>query len=370
MKEPYLIIGLLALLLLNCKNEPVEVVTEIRTRPVSDTVGYAHTPQQMDSIIQRINRMYGRDRENILYIHHVKPEDNWNMVICPHDDYQYAGQIYTFVLENVKTPLVLIFGVAHRAKDFNIQDRLVFDSYDQWQGPYGPIPVSPIREDIIAEIPEEYFVISDSLHQVEQSVEALLPFIQYYQPDVQIIPVLVPYMDYPTMEKYSVTLATAIFNISQRRKLTWSKDFALVISNDCVHYGDEGWDNRNYAIFGADTMGFQAATNHDMNIISECLIDQLEPQGIRRFFEYTVDVNDYKEYSWTWCGRYSVPFGLLTGYNLQILQGSGVLTGKMLRYSTSISGTSIPVDDIGLGVTAPANIRHWVGYVALGFTAQ
>jgi hypothetical protein len=104
-----------------------------------------------------------------------------------------------------------------------------------------------------------------------------------------------------------------------------------------------------------------------MNIISECLIDQVEPQRIRRFFEYTVDINNYKEYAWTWCGRYSVPFGLLTGFYLQKLEGSTPLEGRMLRYTTSLRAKRVPVEDLGMNVNAPATMNHWVGYVALGY---
>jgi MEMO1 family protein len=47
--------------------------------------------------------------------------------------------------------------------------------------------------------------------------------------------------------------------------------------------------------------------------------------------------------------------------------GGKSLNGKMLRYSTSLVHPPIPVSDLGLGITAPAKIRHWVGYVAIGY---
>jgi hypothetical protein len=44
------------------------------------------------------------------------------------------------------------------------------------------------------------------------------------------------------------------------------------------------------------------------------------------------------------------------------------LTGTILGYSTSLGGEGIKVDDLeGMGVTAPATLRHWVGYAAVGF---
>ena len=174
-------------------------------------------------------------------------------------------------------------------------------------------------------------------------------------------------MNFERMELLASQLSAVFRDIAQEQKMQWGKDYSFAISNDCVHYGDESWGGKNYAPFGTDTAGYRAATNFDMNIISECLIDQLEPQRIRRFFEYTVDINNYKEYAWTWCGRYSIPFGLITGYYLQQTLGKNPLEGQMLRYSTSIRGEKIKVQDLGMGVTAPATLHHWVGYVAIGY---
>ena len=359
------IIGLI--LYSSCQFEDSQSEVKEKIRVFTDTLGYAHRSYQMDSVMIRINRLHGKERRNILFIQEMPQEMNWKIAICPHDDYHYAGEIYPYVLENLKTPIVLVFGVAHKARNFGAEDQLIFDSFTHWEGPYGPVKVSNLRDVLLSEIPPETYQINDSLQQTEHSVEALIPFLQYYQPSVEILPVLVPFMNFQTMEKLASPLVETLHKIMRERQLIWGKDFSIAISNDCVHYGDKGWGGKNYAPFGTDTAGYRAATNFDMNIISECLIDQLEPQRIRRFFEYTVDMNNYKEYAWTWCGRYAIPFGLLTGYYLQQAIGRNPLEGQMLRYSTSIRGEKIDVKDLGMGVTAPANMNHWVGYVAIGY---
>jgi AmmeMemoRadiSam system protein B len=167
-----------------------------KIRIFSDTTGYAHKGYQMDSVLSRIDRLSGRERKNILYIQDMPSQKNWRLVICPHDDYSYAGEIYPYVIENLKTPTVIIFGVAHKAKELGIEDQLVFDTYTHWEGPYGLIKVSEYREALLAEIPAEMYQINDSLQQIEHSVEALIPFLQYYQPSVQIISILVPCMNF------------------------------------------------------------------------------------------------------------------------------------------------------------------------------
>ena len=361
---------LLLIILLFCQKTTKEKTSTVHLRGLADTVGFAHTAWQMDSVMERINRRDGKERRNIFQIQDVDQNIPWQMVVCPHDDYSYAGMLYPYVLKNLSASNVIILGVAHRAKDFNIANQIVFDNFSEWRGPYGNIPVSPLRGEIIAQLPQDSYIISDSLQEVEHSVEALLPFIQYYNRPVNIVSILVPYMNFDRMNEIAVPLSNALETVMQNHQLKWGKDIAIAISNDCVHYGDRDWGGKNYAPFGADTAGYRSATNFDMNIISECLIEQLDPQRIRRFFEYTVAKDDYTKYSWTWCGRYSIPFGLLTGYYLNKDISRKALYGTMLRYRTSISQEPIPVQDLGMGVTAPANIHHWVGYVAIGYRLQ
>jgi AmmeMemoRadiSam system protein B len=369
MKVLMTIICVCVFIILHCGKKTDKELNQNVRYPV-DTIGYAHTAAQMDSLLSRINRIYGKERETILSIQNINPAQNWQAVISPHDDYSYAGEMYTYVLKNVKTPVIIIFGVAHKAQSFGIADKLVFETFSSWKGPYGNIPVSDLRTDIISQIPEGFYIISDTLHQVEHSIEAQLPFLQYYQNSLKIVPILVPFMNFSRMEQIASAVSEAIFKAGRQRQWEWGTDYSFVISSDCVHYGDENWDGKAFAPFGADTAGYRRAKNYDMNIISECLIDRLHQQRIKRFFEYTVDRNNYKEYDWTWCGRYSIPFGLLTIYHLQKMLKITAMEGNMLRYSTSISHLPIPVADLGLGTTAPANIHHWVGYVSLGYQSQ
>ena len=171
-------------------------------------------------------------------------------------------------------------------------------------------------------------------------------------------------MSFERMNVISESLADIISRLAEQDNLDWGKDFAIIISNDAVHYGDEGWNGNNYAPFGADTAGYAQAINHEMRITSCTLCGALNPDSIRRFNEFTVQSGNFKEYKWTWCGRYSVPLGLLTGYHLAELCGD-TLYGTTSGYMTSIDHPPVPVEDLGMGSTAPANLRHWVGYVGI-----
>lgn len=342
--------------LASCRQN-VRVATDIR--PLADTVGFAHLDWQMDSVMARIERQ-GPGDENFHY------EGNPRIIISPHDDYSYVGSLYPATFHNMKAGTVIIFGVAHKAKMMNLENQVVFDSYDYWKGPYGNVKVSGIREDIINQLPIELFQVNDSMQRMEHSVEALIPFLQYYNRHIQIVSILVPYMSYERMQEIAGPLSIAIKKATIDKGMSWGKDVAIIISTDAVHYGDEEWGGTNYAFYGTDSAGYEQAVAHEREIM-DTLAGHLSQHKIEAFYNFTVDLKDYHKYKWTWCGRYSVPLGLLTAYALNETTGDKPLVGIIIGYSNSINHSAIKVDDLKMGLTAPANMHHWVGYAALGY---
>jgi len=335
-------------------------------KPV-DTVGFATKGWQMDSVMNRIKRLQGPQMERALKEAGVDKDLTWKAVICPHDDYSYVGWLYPAVLQNVKANTIIFFGVAHQAKQFNVENYIVFDGFDKWMEPYEPVGVSTLRKEIIAALPKTTYIIHDSLQQAEHSVEAIIPFLQYAKRNISIISILVPYMPYKRMEEISTPLAEALAKVMKVHKLEWGKDIAIVISTDAVHYGDQDWGGKNFAPYDCDEDGYTKAMYLESEIINN-LTGPVRTKNITSFIGYTLKADDYKAYKWTWCGRYSVPFGLLTAMKMQaILAGSEPLKGTKIGYSTSIAGTPIPVSDIGMGTTAIATLHHWVGYCGIGY---
>ncbi|MEZ5000386.1 MAG: AmmeMemoRadiSam system protein B [Bacteroidales bacterium] len=37
-----------------------------------------------------------------------------------------------------------------------------------------------------------YYLVNDSMHNIEHSLESMVPFLQYYNREVEIVPILVP----------------------------------------------------------------------------------------------------------------------------------------------------------------------------------
>src|SRR5205807_122432 len=153
--------------------------------------------------------------------------------------------------------------------------------------------------------------------------------------------------------------ARAIADVIDEGRMEWGTDIALVSSTDAVHYGDEDWGGRNFARYGVDEEGRAKALAHEQQILDDCFDGKLRPERIERFTRYTLADHDHREYKWTWCGRYSVPFGLLTALHLQQLRGERPLAGTVLGYTTSLDDQRIDVADLdGMGMTAPATLRH------------
>jgi AmmeMemoRadiSam system protein B len=339
-----------------------------RRRVPADTIGLAHHERQIKAVAERIATQDGGRLARLCAEKGVVAGDRWRMAIAPHDDYAYAGFMYPLALRNVAAPVVIIFGVAHKARQLGLEDQLIFDSFTHWAGPYGDIAVSPLRERIMATLPPGSYQVNDEMQGMEHSVEAKLPFLQHYNRGVEFVSILVSSMSLARMNELGEYLARAVASIMEEDRLEWGADLALVASTDAVHYGDEGWGGRDFAFYGADTQGYAKALAHERRIMRDCFDGELRADRIERFTRYTLADHDHREYKWTWCGRYSVPCGLLTAWHLQRLCGARSLDGTVLGYATSLEDQRIAVDDLdGMGVTAAATLHHWVGYAAVGF---
>ena len=162
-------------------------------------------------------------------------------------------------------------------------------------------------------------------------------------------------------------MASALSRVFAEEGLEWGRDVAIVISADCVHYGDEEWGGRNYAPFGADQAGYERAVAQDIDIARTALAGPVTMEKIRLFRERVENDDLEWPYKVTWCGVYSIPFGLGVIERLAALDGRESPTGVILGYGTSLGPGPLPVEQTGLGRTAINTLHHWVGYVSIGY---
>lgn len=333
-------------------------------RALKDTIGFSFTGKQIKAVVELSEKLERQSLENNRRNWGATP---WIAGICPHDDHLLAGRVYVNLFQNMKAKRIIIFGVAHKAWQWNVQDSLIFDSYDFWRGPFGPVKVSSLRDEIISLLPETDFVINDKWQSEEHSVEGIVPFIQYYLPETEIVSILVPYMNWDRIREISRHLADVLLPLIQKNNWKLGQDIAFICSNDGDHYGDMDWGDKNLAPFGVDKQGYLKATAQDSSLINTNLTGNITVDKLKNFCMRVWDDQNLKEYKIRWCGRFAIPFGLNSVRLLIDKMGRPPLAGYFLRYDNSYNLGKLPLDNIGIGTTAPNHLRHWVGYSAVGY---
>jgi AmmeMemoRadiSam system protein B len=286
-------------------------------------------------------------------------------VICPHDDYIFAGRVYRQVLPLVTAKTVILVGVFHKYRRFGAHDVLVFDSYKAWRTPDGDVPVSAVREEMLALLPKGDFVRDDAAHDSEHSLEALVYWLRHLRPDLQIVPVIVPAMSFARMQELASRMAPALSRVMTTHRWRLGRDVAIVISSDAVHYGSDF----KYTPFGEGGVdAYVKACQQDRSLLTGPLAGPVTAAKVERFFSTCVNPEQPSEYRLTWCGRFSIPFGMLLLERTTAALGLPAPVGNPIAYGTSISFPELPVRDLALGETAQANLYHFVGYPAVAFT--
>jgi len=319
-------------------------------RPVRDDVGYCWNNEQFSKMIYYL--------ENI---ETDKTEKDIIAGISPHDDYLYAARVYYPLFRAVKAKEAVIFGVTHgtvRKEIGDPQNILMLDEFDEWKGPRNNIQISPLREFIKSRLDTSYFKINNKAHELEHSIEGLLPFLQYFNPDIKITPIMVTAMPFERMEEISTRLSKIISSYIKQNKLVIGKDIIFLMSSDANHYGKDF----NNIPFGEDSVAHVKATNQDQRIANDYLFGNLEPVRVQKFTGEMKNV--------VWCGKFSIPFGLLTTEKVVKNVSGKDLNGKILRYSDTFTEGVLPVKGTQMGTTAPFSLKHWCGFLSAAFVAK
>ncbi len=329
------------------------------TRPVRDDVGFCWDPGSMARLVRYLD---SRDADTF-------PGKGLVAAISPHDDYLYAGRIYHPLFKALRAKEVVVFGVTHGAVRKEIGDPrgvLILEGYGAFPGLSKPVGISGLRERIKARLDKDMFLVNDKAHELEHSIEALLPFLQYYNPDVKITPVMVAPMPYARMEEVAAKLAAVVAGYIKDNGLVPGKDIAFLISSDGNHYGKD-FDN---SPFGEGVGAWEKATALDRRLIASYLagpMDASKVEGLTK--ELWGDT--YIDYRNTyWCGKYSVPFGLLAAERIVALTTGKKLSGTLFRYSDTYSEGVLPLTKTGMGTTAPFSLRHWVSFCSIGYYVE
>ena len=334
-------------------------------RGIVDPVGFPTTREQSEAIIG--HSLECRVTEGV---QEIPPHTVMVAGISPHDDHIYAGPLYLPVMERLTARHLILIGVFHKAGQSGLKDALVFDGFDAWTGPGGAVPVDiPFRSAVLEGLPSGASLVSNEYHGAEHSLEAFLGFIQHFDANAAILPILVAPMRWERMDELAGALARTVASIMEEKNWVLGRDVQILISSDAVHYGDQGWGGKDYAPFGTGVAGLARAKERDMGLVREHLAGAIEPARLEKLLSLLVAEEDVLTYRITWCGRFSVPFGADFTFHLSRGLGIGVPEGYFLGYGTSVEIGELPLRDTGLGVTAPANLHHWVAYATVGYFA-
>lgn len=242
------------------------IIISQTTRPIRDDVGYCWNANQFDKFIEWLDQKCPED--NPAYRTGRFNSENLVAGISPHDDYLYAGEIYYPLYKLIHVKEVVIFGVTHGTVRKAMNDPrnvLILDEFDKWQGPYTDVEISPLRELIKQKLDQQYYIISNKAQSIEHSIEGLIPFLQHYNRDVKITPIMVTGMPFERMDSLSEKLAEIISGYLKENNLKLGKDIFFLISNDANHYGED-FGNQPYRL---DENAHTTATKNDKRIAYE-----------------------------------------------------------------------------------------------------
>jgi AmmeMemoRadiSam system protein B len=326
------------------------------TRPVRDDVGFCWQRPQMKRLMDLLAATEHREF----------PARDLVAGISPHDDYLYAGRVYYPLFKKLRTREAVIFGVTHGTVRKEIGDPnhiLLFDEYRSWAGLSRDVSISPLREWLKKHLPGEDYAVSNRAHSLEHSIEALVPFLQYNNPDIQITPIMVTAMPFERMTELAERLATALAGYMRENNLRPGRDIFFLISADANHYG---LDFSNVP-FGEDEKAHALGIEQDRRFAAAAVEGILDDQKIETLTRELWGAT-YLEYSNTyWCGKYDIPFGLLAISKTMKKATGQSLRGRIFRYSDTYSEGVLPLKKAGFGITAPFSLKHWVGFFSAGF---
>ena len=199
-------------------------------------------------------------------------------------------------------------------------------------------------------------------HILEHSIEAMIPFLQYFRPGIRITPIMVTAMSPDELARISRELSRHIATWMRKEGLRPGKDLVFLISADGNHYGKD-FSNTPY---GENLSAHSRAEEAERDMIRDCLEGPLEESRLSHL-QHSLDPEKAPPAP-LWCGRYSIPFGLSTVlYLVREMEPGTVISGRLLAHSDTWREGVLPLRATSLGTTAPFSLKHWVSFFSMAF---
>ncbi|MCL7489113.1 MAG: AmmeMemoRadiSam system protein B [Desulfobulbaceae bacterium] len=162
-------------------------------------------------------------------LHHLVPDvpaeqkQQALAAISPHAGYVYSGGVAGETIGRIQVPdTVVILGPNHHGHG----DALALGTED-WQMVLGDVAID---RELARQILDSSRVITEDItaHAYEHSLEVQVPFLQYCNSAVKIVPIVVSHVSYDVCVEAADDLASAIRN--------YSRPVMLLASTDMTHY--------------------------------------------------------------------------------------------------------------------------------------
>ena len=145
-------------------------------------------------------------------------------IISPHAGYMYSGSVAGKTISTAEIPEnVIILGPNHHGRG---HEAAVYSS-GSWLTPLGQVPIATgLADKVLAEC---RMVAPDTLaHMFEHSLEVQVPFLQFAQPSLQILPICISHLSVTALLEFGECLAKALSSVAPRP--------LLLASSDMTHY--------------------------------------------------------------------------------------------------------------------------------------
>lgn len=147
-------------------------------------------------------------------------------IIAPHAGYVFSGAVAGELIAATKIPeIILMFGPNHHGSGSSI----AVTAADSWATPLGCVPIADsLRQQLCSNISE--LQIDERAHQLEHSLEVMLPLLLQAQPKLQVVPIALGSLSLTDCQR----LATKVAAVLQG----FPAEVLLLASSDMNHFLD------------------------------------------------------------------------------------------------------------------------------------
>ena len=145
-------------------------------------------------------------------------------LVSPHAGYVYSGPVAGAVISRVKfKDTFIILGPNHtgRGKPLSIMTE------GKWQTPLGDVEIDTELVQHLLSI-TRHLQKDEAAQQFEHSIEVQLPFLQYFKPDIKIVPITLSFASLDAYREIGKEIARAINDTG--------REAVLMASSDMTHY--------------------------------------------------------------------------------------------------------------------------------------